>query len=221
MAEWVTRDAGAVARATRIGTQSLDEAVGAHARRQPAPERRAGPPPHRPRLVSRRGRHLPLEVRQLRAGGVTAPVRHGRRRAASGARSPARCCCCAVPSRGPPIRRRTAALRRSATTRWSTSTRPATGCTTTSSRSSCAWCGRFCNRESCAWLVPGANTSHEPHAHCAFTSLNAASVTSSVRRMSASVCAVDRNQLWCGCRYTPRAAAAAQNTLFISKPLSF
>ena len=42
-------------------------------------------------------------------------------RATSGRRSPARCCCCAGPSRGRRIPRSTAAPRRSATTRSSTS----------------------------------------------------------------------------------------------------
>ena len=36
--------------------------------------------------------------------------------------------------------------------------------------------------------------------------------------MSVSLCAVEMNQLWCGCTYTPRAAHAAPNALLRSKP---
>src|SRR5215467_5158687 len=43
------------------------------------------------------------------------------------------------------------------------------------------------------------------------TSRNASSVTSRTRAMSASVCAAERNQLWCGWRYTPWAMQAAAN----------
>src|SRR5262245_47944695 len=53
------------------------------------------------------------------------------------------------------------------------------------------------------------------------TSRNASSVTSRTRAMSASVCAVERNQLWCGWRYTPCAMqAAAKARLRSNEPSS-
>src|SRR5438477_11703591 len=53
------------------------------------------------------------------------------------------------------------------------------------------------------------------------TPRNASSVTSSTRATSASVCAADRNQLWCGWRYTPCAMhAAAKSRLRRNEPSS-
>src|SRR5207249_90478 len=49
------------------------------------------------------------------------------------------------------------------------------------------------------------------------TSRKPSSVTSSTRATSASPSAAERNQLWCGWRYTPRAAHAAAKVRLRSK----
>ena len=81
----------------------------AHAGGEQAPLARAGAPPHPARRQPERGRHLQLEVRQLRA--LLAALRHDRRPTSRscGRASPARRCWSTARRAGPPTRTRTAA----------------------------------------------------------------------------------------------------------------
>ncbi len=60
--------------------------------REQAPYARAGPLPHRARRGAERGRHLQLEVRQLRAARTRRPTLRPRTCTSCGRTSPARCC---------------------------------------------------------------------------------------------------------------------------------
>ncbi len=108
----------------------------AHAGGEQAPHARAGAPPHPARRQPERGRHLQLEVRQLRA--LLAALRHDQRRR-RGAVGPHRLPDAAGLRHGKlglQPASRTAARGTSRTPRSSPSTAPATGCTTTGSTSS-------------------------------------------------------------------------------------
>ena len=82
--------------ASRAGTPNLDEAVARMQEANPNLSRRAGAPPDRARHEPERGRHLRLEVRQLRARDLALLVQHRRDVRALVARSAARRCSCAA-----------------------------------------------------------------------------------------------------------------------------
>ena len=139
MDEWIGEQRGSGR--SPAATLRLDRGrLSPHAGGKPAPLRGAGAPPHRPRRQPERGRHLQLEVRQLRPR--LAALRHGR------PRHPGPVGAHRLPHPAPlrhrePLRqprRPTAAPPTSSTPPSPASTAPATGSTTTASTSSSASC---------------------------------------------------------------------------------
>ena len=116
----------------------------AHAGGQPPSVARAGAASDPARRQPERGRHLQLEVRQLRARRPALRHDPGRDRGSCGRGSPARPCWSTARKAGPPTRRRTAASATSRTPRSSRSRAPATGCITTGSTASSTCCAAFC-----------------------------------------------------------------------------
>ena len=142
MRAWIDEQRGLAGRLPRRYATDRGR-LQAHAGGEQAPHARAGAPPHPARRQPERGRHLQLEVRQLRA--LLAALRHDRRPTSRrcGRASPARRCSSTAgelglqPGRGRPR----AALQERRDRRPSTA--PATGCTTTASTTSSPWSADF------------------------------------------------------------------------------
>ncbi len=77
MREWIG-EMQSLARRHPHRYTTLDEAVARMREANPASHRRAGAPSDGARLLPRRGRHVPLEVRQLRARGLALSLQHAR-----------------------------------------------------------------------------------------------------------------------------------------------